>query len=83
MWPRLREQGLGEGLEVLGWPKSLFWFACVMVQENPNKLFGQPSKTELDKSASARTGRDEAQTLSPQGNGTPLDGISFGWQDGF
>ena len=78
MWPRLREQGLGEGLEVFGWPKSLFGFACVMVRENPNKRFGQPSKTDLEKSTSATTGRDEAQMLSPKGSGTPLDGISFG-----
>lgn len=60
VWPGLREWGLGEGLEVLGWPKSLFGFACMMVWGNPNEPFGQPSKTELEKSTSARTGRGKA-----------------------
>ena len=28
---------------LLGWPKSVFWFSCKIVQRTPKELFGQPN----------------------------------------
>ena len=55
VWPGLREWGLEEGLK-----KSLFGFACMMVWGNPNEPFGQPSKTELEKSTSCQNRRGQS-----------------------
>ena len=32
-----------ESYQLLGWPKSPFRFFCTILQENPNKLLGQPN----------------------------------------